>query len=336
MNRRLSSRLTWVLRVLVLAGVYQFAPSAGATCTDNTFMDPISDPAWQCIFPISIMGIPIDFGDHPPDSPNSQMLCECPGQGIYGLGFMVGFWEPARVIETVGDAWCFPTLGMSLNEGGVAWGYSGGGTLRSVNSISFQHYHYYIMPLWAVLDLFTDIPCVTDSDEVAFDLAMASEVRPDWHDDLYALQLFPETALMANSATVIACAVDAVAATFERTIDAMYWCMGSWGVTYPATGHITTEDYVAANAGIAAKGMFVQARTGNLVDRAVNYCAATRMPIWIKSHWRIQEIDPAVDGKCHMIGHPGILWTQRKNPVGRQDNFSWMLFRKVSCCVVVF
>jgi len=328
-----------IIRLMMLAVVgLWFSPAVEAKCTDRSFIDPINDPAWQCIFPMSIMGIPLDYGDHPPDDPSSQMLCQCPGQGTFGLGlgFMVGFWEPARVIETVGDAWCFPTLGMEMNLGGVGFGYTGGGTLRTDNSIAFQHYHYYVMPLWAVLELFLDIPCITDSSEPGFDLAMVSEVRPDWHNDLYALQLFPETALMANPATVIACAVDAAAATFQRTIDAMYWCMGSWGTTYPATGHITAKDYVAANAGIAGKGMFVQARTGDLPDRAVNYCATMRMPIWVKSHWRIQQIDPVVDPKCRTIGQPGILWTQRKNPVGRQDNFSWMLFRKVSCCVTVF
>ena len=78
-----------------------------------------------------------------------------------------------------------------------------------------------------------------------------------------------------------------------------------------------------------------QARTGLLPDRAVNYCAATPIPIWVKSHWRMQQIDPAVDNRCHAIGHPGILWTDRKNPIGKQDNFSWLLFRKVRCCVVV-
>jgi len=327
------SKARFALVLLVCA----FAQVSEAKCTDRSFMNVISDPAWPCIFPISIMGIPIDFGDHPPDKPDSKIFCQCPGKGLLGLGlgFMVGFWEPARVVETVSDPWCFPTLGMEINLGDIGFGYTGGGTLRSQNSISFQHYHYYIMPLWAVLDLFTDVPCITDTGESIFDLAMVSEIRPDWGNDLYALQLFPETALIANPAAVLACAGDAVAASFGRTIDSMYWCMGAWGVTYPATGHITTEDYVAANAGIAGKGMFVQARTGNLPDRAVNYCGTTRMPIWVKSHWRLQEIDPVVDRKCHKIGHPGILWTDRKNPVGRQDNFSWLLFRKVSCCVAL-
>lgn len=315
--------------------LYCLASSAFAACTDRSMMNPIDDVVWDCIFPISIMGIPLDFGEHPPDNTNSMPLCECPGEGIYGLGFMVSFWEPARMVETVSDAWCFPSLGTSINGGSAGSGYFGGGSLRrDVSKMTFQHYHYFETPFWAILDMFTDIPCLTD--EAAWDLVMVSEVRPDWGDDLTAAQYYPETSLMANPGVVMACVADAMAAAAQRTLDFLYWCIGAWGTTYPMSGHMTTKDYVAANAGIAAKAMYVQSRMGGLGDRAVNYCNTTYMPIWVKSHWRIQETDPAVDRRCHVLGHPGILWTQRKNPVGRQDNFAWLLFRKVECCVVVF
>lgn len=324
-----------VFQVLVVIAAGLMADKARAACTDSSMINPINDIVWDCIFPISIAGIPLDFGEHPPDNERGGFFCECPGQGITGMGFQVSFWEPARMIDTVQDAWCFPGLGMSMSAGAGS-GYVGGGSYQSnaTRNIAFGHYHYYIMPVWAILDLFTDIPCL--SDETSFDLAMVSEVRPDWHDDLTAAQYYPETALMANPFTVLACMADAAAATVQRPIDALYWCMGAWGTTYPMTGHITAKDFVAANAGIAGKAMFVQARTAMLPDRAVNYCGTTLLPIWNKSHWRIQQSDPVVDNRCHAIGHPGILWTSRKNPVGRGDNFSWVLFRKVNCCVVVY
>lgn len=328
---KLHARFSAALVLLVLG----FASySAHATCTDKRMIDPIKDIVWDCIFPISIAGFPIDMGEHPPDNKTAGFFCECPGQGIFGFGFQVGFWEPARMIDTTKDAWCFPGLGMQMKTAGS--GYNGGGSYQSkgAGNIAFQHFHYYIMPAWAILDLFTDIPCI--SDETSFDLAMVSEIRPDWHDDLTAAQYYPETSLMANTFTVLACIADAAAAAIQRTIDPLYWCMGAWGTTYPMSGHIPAKDYVAANAGIAAKAMFVQARIAMLPDRAVNYCATTPLPIWVKSHWRIQQSDPVVDNRCHGIGHPGILWTERKNPVGAGDNFSWVLFRKVNCCVVVF
>lgn len=335
--RRPSIQIWSKLAALLLA-FWLFVPApAQAKCTDQQFIDPISDIVWDCIFPISIMGVPLDYGEHPPDDDTTAIYCACPGKRFPadpGLGFMVGFFEPARMVETVSDPWCFPALGMELDGGDIGFGYSGGGTLkRDVANYAFQHYHYFVMPVWAVLDMFTDVPCVTE--DPSFDLAMVSEVRPDWGDDLTAAQLYPETALMGNPATILACVADAVAATVQRPIDALYWCMGAWGVTYPMSGAITAKDYVAANAGIASKAMYVQARTGLLPDRAVNYCTQVPMPIWIKSHWRIQQTDPVVDQRCHSIGYPGLLWTERKNPIGLQDNFAWMLFRKVRCCVVV-
>jgi conjugal transfer pilus assembly protein TraU len=328
-------RSSWLQAFALLALAWIAAP-AHAKCVDNDMIDPIDDIVWDCIFPISIVGIPIDFGEHPPDDDHGGFLCECEGQGIIGIGFQVGFWEPARMIDTSADAWCFPGMGMEIDGGETGSGYTSGGSYahRAGHSMAFQHYHYYVMPVWHILDMFTDIPCVTD--ETQWDLAMVSEVRPDWHDDLTAAQYYPETSLMANEATVLACIADAVAAVAQRPIDALYWCMGAWGTTYPMSGHITAKDYVAANAGIAGKAMFVQSRTALLPDRAVNYCGAVPLPIWIKSHWRIQQVDPVADNRCHAIGHPGILWTHRKNPVGQGDSFSWILFRKVNCCVVVF
>lgn len=339
--RPMNAAFRWWRRLAAAAVVWAAcSTSAQAACTDKTMINPITDVAWDCIFPISVMGIAQDYGEHPPDSTGTQMLCSCPNArfpGDPGLGFMVSFWEPARMIDTTSDPWCFPGLGLDLGgstASGGGMGYSGSGRLSThAANVAFQHYHYYIMPLWAVLNLFTDIPCI--SEEKTFDLAMVSEARPDWGDDITAMQLYPETAVMASPMTALACVADAVAATAQRPIDALYWCMGAWGTTYPMTGHITVTDYVEANAGIAGKAMYVQARTALLADRAVNYCHQTPMPIWIKSHWRIQQVDPVVDGRCRAIGYPGLLWTQRKNPVGAQDNFSWVLFRKVRCCVVI-
>ena len=310
--------------------------SAHAICIPGKMINPISDVAWQCIFPIAIMGIPLDIGDHPPDYDTTDTFCDCPGKdgSFYGFGFVVDFWEPARMIDTVSDAWCFPGIGMDWQTGQVGAGYAGGGMLRHMEeNIAFQHYHYYITPFWTMLELFSDIPCIGDGE--TFDIAMVSEVRPDWARDMVAAELYPETSLMANMFVVLACAADAVMASAEQTIDALYWCMGGWGTTYPMSGHITAQDYVEANAGIAGKAMYVQARTAMLGDRATNYCATTYLPIWIKSHWRMQEVDPVPDPQCHSIGEPGLLWTAGKAPVGLSDNFSWLLFRKVKCCVPV-
>jgi conjugal transfer pilus assembly protein TraU len=302
-------------------------------------INPVDDIVWDCMFPMSIMGFEIDYGTHPPDEKESESMCNCSGEGYYGEGFVITFWEPARMMDTVKDAWCFPGIGMDFSsdmEGGAGSSnaYDGRGELFRHNAkVSFQHFHYYIMPFWAVLGMFMDSGC---KDSGTFDIAMVSEVRPDWGDDLAAAEYYPETSLMANPFTVFACVADAVAAVVQKTIDALYWCMGAWGLTYPMTGIITTSDYVAANAGIAAKAMYVQGRTGGLHDRATNLCFPVNLPIWTKSHWRLQMAKPQADRYCHLIGHQGIFWTWRKNTIGvGMDNFTWIIFRKVRCCVVV-
>jgi conjugal transfer pilus assembly protein TraU len=325
--------------ILSLLGV----GSAYGACTNLHFVDPINDIDWDCIFPITLAGIPIDMGEHPPDSTDDTMMCSCPNHffpGDPGVGFLVGFWEPAMLIDTVGDAWCFPALGVDLGSSasptsGGGLGYTGGGSMRrDVEKLAFQHYHYYTFPVWGALGMFSDVDCVGGKQDFA--LTMISEVRPDWSDDLMAMQLYPETAVMANPGVVLACVADAVAATIGNPIDALYWCMGSWQTTYPMTGNVIDQDYAEANAAVAGHALYLQARWGELPDRAVNYCADTPMPIWVKSHYRLQEIDPVAESQCHQIGEPGLLWTAHKNPVGSPDNFSWVVFRKVHCCVVVF
>jgi conjugal transfer pilus assembly protein TraU len=325
-------KLKWLSAVVLLMAMQ----SASAECRDQRMMNMFSDVAWDCIFPITILSIPIDLGNHPPDNRDSDMFCECAGDGIVGFGFVISYWEPARVVDTVKDPWCFPALGMNFaSAGSVGSGYPGKGQRwRETAKNSFQHYHYYVWPIWAMIGAGLDSFC---RDSETFDIAMVSEVRPDWGDDLTAAEFYPETSLMSNPFSVYACVADAGAAALQRTIDVLYWCMGAWGTTYPMTGNITTSDYVEANAGIAAKAMYVQARTAMLADRAINVCGPVPAPIWVKSHWRIQMADPQVDHRCHLIGHPGLLWTQRKNSVmAGMDNFSWVIFRKVKCCVVIY
>jgi len=333
-------------RFLQAAFLFLASFTASAMCTDLRFINPISDVDWDCIFPIVIAGIPIDEGDHPPDNTSSGMFCECPGKGPFGtplFGFEASYWEPARLMDTVSDPWCFPAIGedMSSNTTGAStskFGYSGGGYAKqgykSGEAHVFQHYHYYIFPVWTILEMFTDSACERGGED--FDLAMVSELRPDWSDDMTAMQLYPETSVMGNAAVVFACIADAIGATAGYPIDALYWCMGSWGVAYPMTGNITAKDYVEANAGDAARALYTQARFGLLPDRATNLCEDISLPIWVKSHYRFQEVRPIDDWQCHVIGEPGLLWTEGKGPVGMSDNFSWLIFRKVHCCVGVF
>src|SRR4051812_41984665 len=67
---------------LVIAALLLMAlnSAAHAICKPGHMINPVSDVAWQCIFPISIMGIPFDGGNHPPDNDTTDVFCDCPGK----------------------------------------------------------------------------------------------------------------------------------------------------------------------------------------------------------------------------------------------------------------
>src|SRR3546814_9540439 len=62
---------------------------------------------------------------------------------------------------------------------------TGGKLQSSQSSISdgtnttklFAQMHYYVAPVWKMLDMFSDLPCLEDD---GFDVALMTEVMPTW------------------------------------------------------------------------------------------------------------------------------------------------------------
>ncbi len=304
-------------------------PAVAGQCGPG-FVNPVTDVAWQCIFPIRIGGM-IQVSAGAPEDPDTldSAVCVCNHGAVPTVGVNVSFWEPARLIDTVSDPYCFMAMGSKLANptpgqlGGAL--YRGDGTSRA-----FQQMHYYVFPAWALLDLFTNLPCL---EQGGFDVAMVSEVLPHWNNAIVGMIINPEAALFGNPAAQFACAADSVAAVSGLPRNELFWCMGSWGSTYPLTGSITAPDYVQAHAGIAARSLYLMGRTGLLLDPGVTHCGAVPTPIWKKRHYRLQAVKPVRDHTCRAIGRSGLLWTHGKNPPMAGDNFAWMVFRKVKCCV---
>lgn len=293
-------------------------------------VNPVTDVAWQCVFPISIGGL-IQVGAGAPVDPDNidSPVCVCNNGTLPKIGVTFSFWEPARMIDTVTDPYCFMALGAKLANPtpgrlGGDLGRQGGGAK------AFAQMHYYIFPVWKMLDMFTDLPCLNDT---SFDVAFITEVLPTWNNEILALLLNPEALLFANPAAALACAADSMSALVGMPRNELFWCMGSWGNAYPLAGSITATDFVEANAGLAARGIYLMGRTGLLMDPGVNACYQIRTPIWRKRNYRLQAMKPVRDSSCQPIGRSGMLWTQFKNPATAGDNFAWMVFRKVKCCV---
>ncbi len=318
------------ISIIILLGMFG-AKSYAGSCSDS-FLSIPTEVNWQCVFPISIGGVvEMGSGNSLGDEDIGDSLCACGGTNPT-VGLSVSFWEPARVIDTVKDAWCMNAIGAQLSNPSPG---KGGGSLSTnspngVNSTIFAQMHYYKFPVWAILNMFTDLPCTEDS---SFDIAMMSELLPNWNNPVLAMLLNPEALVFGNPVAQLACIADSVKAATGSTIDHLFWCMGSWGNAYPFTGSIGATDRVEANAGIAARSIYMMGRTGLLLDPGVDACGSVYTPIWKKSHYKLQLMRPVKDNACRPIGMSGIGWTMGKNKIIGGGNYSWMVFRKVKCCI---
>ncbi|CAH6291122.1 MULTISPECIES: TraU family protein [Citrobacter] len=326
MLRSLSADMLSATTDLLSTALGAIIPAAHAECK-SLFINPVTDIGWSCIFPMRIAGVQIVGGEETPGKVNSP-VCVCTGGTIPKIGLRTSFWEPKRIIDTVSDPYCMMPLGTTLNSpkpGTLSGGLDENGSSKR----AFQQTHYYIFPAWKILDMFYDIPCLDDE---GFDVAMMTEILPQWNNDILSLIINPEALLFANPISTITCSADSVAASFGMPLNVLFWCMGSWGNAYPLSGSITSTDYVEANAGIAARTIYMMGRLGLLWNTSADGCYRELAPIWRKDRFKLQMMRPARSTACLPIGREGLLWTGGKHDP-RKDNFMWMMFEKKDCCV---
>lgn len=324
--RALGSDVTGAGDALLTSMLNSLVTPAHAEC-NSQFINPVTDIGWSCIFPMRIAGVQIVNGEENPSSTNSP-ICICKGGTIATLGLRTSFWEPKRIIDTVSDPYCMMPLGVALNTP-VPGTLSGGLNENNTSKRAFQQAHYYIFPAWKILNMFYDIPCLDDE---GYDVAMMTEILPQWNNDILSLIINPEAVLFANPISTITCSADAALATYGMPNNLLFWCMGSWGNAYPLSGAITSTDYVEANAGIAARTIFMMGRLGLLWNTSEDGCYRELAPIWRKDRFKLQMMRPTRASACVPIGREGLLWDSMKhNP--RKDNFMWMMFEKKDCCI---
>lgn len=308
--------------------------NAEAKCPGG-FLNPISDVCWECVFPLKVMGM-TQWPGPGPDAPDPAKgpICACPAPPPLFIrwGFPVSFWEPGRFVETVKDPYCFPSIGLSLAnpiEGFLGGTYSEQNHL-SIDTSVFGQSHYFIFPVWAMMELLVDFTCAEQS---GFDIAYITEIDPLWNNDMLAFILNPEALLFANPIAQLACIADSAASNAGLPINALFWCMGSWGSSYPLTGHVNHDEYVEGNAAVAGRMIYKLSRELLICDTGVNLCGCVPTPIWVKHNYRIHISKPVKGGKCIPIGRSALTWGQLKNPPTYDgDNFLWMIFRKRACC----
>lgn len=292
----------------------------------SRFLNPITDVSWKCIFPMRIAGVlSLGNGEEDPSTYTSP-VCVCKAGKIPTIGLKTSFWEPRRMIDTVQDPWCMMPLGTTM---GTNTGKLGGSQSSGINGKVFAQSHYYIFPAWQILNMFYDIPCIEDQ---GFDVAMMTEIMPAWNNEILSMIINPESILFSNPISSIICGADVAASAVSMPRNELFWCMGSWGSVYPLAGSITSSDFMEANAGLAARSVYMMSRLGMLWATSEDGCYVSPTPIWKKNRYKLQLSQPVRDSSCIPFGREGMLWSAAKHNL-MNDNIGWMLFDKIDCCV---
>jgi conjugal transfer pilus assembly protein TraU len=320
------------MKNLVLIFLFALQINLFAVCapTGALTVDIILKADYTAMFPLRIAGITIVPGRiQDVGGSVGSPICVC-SDPIPRIGIPVSFFEPSRLIEVVKDPYCFPSMGFGLTTSGGALGGTSGDD-GSGNQSTFYQAHYYIFPVYALLELLTDFICL---EMTGFDMAYITEVDPLWNNDTLSAIINPEALLFGNPIANLACIADAVSSAVFEPLDALFWCKGSWGNAYPLTGQTGGDGYVEASASVAASLIYKLHRQLILWGSwgQAGLCGYYPAPIWRKSAYRLQIVTPIPSLYATTIGTTGTIWSFGKNPPFVGDNFSYLLFKKRECC----
>ena len=309
----------------------------------GSFINPITDVCWSCLFPMSI-GSFAPFKGAMPDTDNPKLpVCSCiaPAPLFRRVGITVGYWEPIALVDITRHPYCMVNLGTKFPFGNeTSTGYAESANTKQ-NS-SFYYAHWYIYPLIYWLNLLTDFACV---DKIEFDVAYLTELDPAWDDDEIAFFLNPEVAIFANPVAQIACAADAVKSAIGLPIDALFWCAGSHGSMYPLDGKV--QEHVG---GVASSTLLTERMTYKLHREMLlwdstgdvsgfadeSLCHQHPAPILPKSRYRYQMVNPLPTtgkGGCFPFGRTTAIWGVGKEFPYKGEDFGYLVWRKRNCCM---
>ena len=324
----------------LITAIISFIPiQVNATCNTGSFLDPTADICWQCIYPITLAGVTLMDGPYDNNVPTlaSSAICSCPmPPPIFSrTGISLSLWEPARYIETVRDAYCFPSLGAQLESSSLFYNGSTNATpsdsAESVTNLAFMQAHFFIYDVWSLLEIITDLACLEMS---GFDVAYMTEVDAEWNNDLLSFVTTPESLLFANTVAQMACMADAVGTAAGFSVSPLFWCNASGGSIYPLTGNVPNNNVLQAHETAAARMQYMMLRHLTECDTGLSLCACIPTPIWVKHNYRIQLAKPVRDYTCHPFGTSDLVWGSMKDvPTISQEDFVWMMFRRRTCCV---
>lgn len=256
-------------------------------------------------------------------------ICVCQHGPFTVIGKIWTYWEPFVAIDSVTTPYYSPYLGMSTGSALVdeLGGKNASQDAASIaNESTYAQAHVYTIPL---LDW---LPC-NRYDQPFW----MTEFDPQWQYDELSMLIHPEAALYANQSMQMACMADAAATNLGMPMDAMPWCIGSGGSSYPMTGHVDNDNIVQANNTAAARLIYKLNRILMICDPAMSLCGCMNTPVWIKSHYKMHVVRPGDRSPAWPMGVNAAFYNVGLNTpimgsLGPNDEFLWTVYRRQLCC----
>lgn len=340
MNLKTLRRLAaWTL---ALVGGLAVTSNGYAQQCKGRFPNPVTDICWSCTFPMKIGGVTLRSDGQEDNNTTNRMACSCSSGINITIGANVSFWEPTRIAEFVRDPYCFPMLGgTKLDVGVAAPSHSVTAEEHQDPPGSFYQAHWYANPILFYLETILDNACLEQN---VFDMTYMTELDPLWADTDATFILNPDAVLFTGFQAKVAAAYDCVQASAGMPVDEIFWAAGCQGHMYPLNG------FVGAHiSGIQASALLMQRLTNKLHREGLMWgasgpegrCGYYIEPIMKKSNYKYQMIWPVrqtskIEGRCcQPYGRTTQLWQPgRQFPFGGED-FAYQIFRKRDCCSAV-
>jgi len=129
-----------------------------ANSCSGSWVNPITDVCWSCLFPISIGSAGVMSGTVPDTENPKSPLCAC-GSPIPRIGLSIGFWEPTVLVDVTRHPFCLVNLGGLTLSMGSSFNTGSVETAENDDTHSFYYVHWYVYPLLNWLNLIDDIAC---------------------------------------------------------------------------------------------------------------------------------------------------------------------------------
>jgi conjugal transfer pilus assembly protein TraU len=329
-------RKLFLVSLLTITCLIFYPLAVFATSCSGSWVNPITDVCWSCLFPISIGSAGVIKGAVP-DTENPKLpVCAC-GSPIPRIGLSIGFWEPTVLVDVTRHPFCLVNLGGLSLSMGSSFNTGSVETAQNNDTHSFYYVHWYVYPLLNWLNLIDDIACAQKGD---LDIAYLTELDPTWRDDELHFLTDPEAILFGNPIAQAACAVDSAKSTFSLPIDALFWCAGAQGSMYPLTGWVQEHvSGVQASLLLAERLAFKMHRLGlawdSVGEDGLALCSTYPSPILPKSRYRYQMVNPLpTTGQtgCHPFGAGTFTWEAFHQYPYKGEDFGYLIWRKRNCC----